>query len=154
MEYQKILVGVDGSQQAKAAFEKAVAIARRNNSALVIASVLNVDKYVGTSIGLGKAYINETLENDLIADLQSLVDEFVNTARAMGVLNVEGDVVRGNSKIALAETLVDKHNIDLVVIGATGTNFVSRILIGSNTQYVVQNGTVDTLIVRAPEDDR
>ncbi|MBM7544454.1 nucleotide-binding universal stress UspA family protein [Weissella beninensis] len=150
MDYQKILVGVDGSQQAKAAFEKAVAIARRNNSALVIASVLNVDKYVGTSIGLGKAYINEAVENDLIADLQKLVDGYVQTARTMGVANVEGDVVRGNSKIALAESLVDKHNIDLVVIGATGTNFVSRILIGSNTQYVVQNGTVDTLVVRAP----
>ncbi|MCT4396718.1 universal stress protein [Periweissella beninensis] len=150
MDYQKILVGVDGSQQAKAAFEKAVAIARRNNSALVIASVLNVDKYVGTSIGLGKAYINEAVENDLIADLQKLVDGYVQTARTMGVANVEGDVVRGNSKIALAESLVDKHNIDLVVIGATGTNFVSRILIGSNTQYIVQNGTVDTLVVRAP----
>lgn len=150
MDYQKILVGVDGSQQAKAAFEKAVAIARRNNSALVIASVLNVDKYVGTSIGFGKAYINEAVENDLIADLQKLVDGYVQTARTMGVANVEGDVVRGNSKIALAESLVDKHNIDLVVIGATGTNFVSRILIGSNTQYVVQNGTVDTLVVRAP----
>ena len=39
-EYQTILVGVDGSEQADQAFDKAVAVARRNQATIIIAHVL------------------------------------------------------------------------------------------------------------------
>lgn len=154
MEYKNILVGVDGSHQSEAAFEKAVATAKRNNGKLIIASVLNSEKYVGMGMGLGKAYINETVEDELLNDLKIVTDKLKEKAEAEGLTDVVVDVSTGNSKVALSEELVDKYGADLVVVGATGTNFVSRMLMGSNAQYVVQHGTVDTLVVRTNAEGR
>ena len=39
-EYQTILVGTDGSDQAREAFEKALAVAKRNNSRVIVAHII------------------------------------------------------------------------------------------------------------------
>ena len=38
-EYKNILVGIDGSEQALAAFKKAVEVARRNNGKVYVANI-------------------------------------------------------------------------------------------------------------------
>ncbi len=44
-EYKNILVGIDGSEQALAAFKKAVEVARRNNGKVYVANVIDQQFY-------------------------------------------------------------------------------------------------------------
>lgn len=147
-KYQKILVGVDGSPQAYAALDRAIELAKQNDAALIIASVLNSDKYVGLGMALGANYINKAAEVDLLGRLQDSGSVLVNQAKAAGITDVTLEITEGNSKTALAEDLVTKYAADLVVIGATGTNVVERVLIGSNAHFIVQHAKVDVLVVR------
>ncbi|MCM0599658.1 universal stress protein [Periweissella fabalis] len=147
-KYQKILVGVDGSPQAHAAFERALELAKQNDATLIIASILNADKYVGMGLALGASYINKAAEVDLLDRLQDSGQVLVSQAKRLGIEDVILEVTQGNSKTALAEDLVVKYGADLIVIGATGTNMVERVLIGSNAHFVVQHARVDVLVVR------
>ncbi|CAH0419482.1 universal stress protein [Periweissella ghanensis] len=147
-KYQKILVGVDGSPQAHAALDRAIELAKQNDAALIIASVLNSDKYVGLGMALGANYINKAAEVDLLGRLQDSGSVLVNQAKSAGITDVTLEITEGNSKTALAEDLVTKYAADLVVIGATGTNVVERVLIGSNAHFIVQHAKVDVLVVR------
>lgn len=147
-KYQKILVGVDGSSQAHAALDRAIELAKQNDAALIIASVLNSDKYVGLGMALGANYINKAAEVDLLGRLQDSGSVLVNQAKSAGITDVTLEITEGNSKTALAEDLVTKYAADLVVIGATGTNVVERVFIGSNAHFIVQHAKVDVLVVR------
>ena len=40
-EYEKILVPIDGSKEAKLAFDKAIEVAKRNHAKLVLAHVID-----------------------------------------------------------------------------------------------------------------
>lgn len=146
--YRKILVGVDGSKQASLAFARAIDIAKRNEATLVIASVLNADKYVGVGMSLGAVHVNQTLEDDLIGNMREQTEALVAQAHAAGVNDVIMDVSAGNAKTALAEGLVEKYGIDLIVVGATGTNVIERMLVGSTTNFVLQHAPVDVIVVR------
>lgn len=146
--YRKILVGVDGSKQASLAFARAIDIAKRNEATLVIASVLNADKYVGVGMSLGAVHVNQTLEDDLIGNMREQTEALVAQAHAAGVNDVIMDVSAGNAKTALAEGLVEKYGIDLIVVGATGTNVIERMLVGSTTNFVLQHAPVDVVVVR------
>lgn len=146
--YRKILVGVDGSKQASLAFKRAIDIAKHHNATLVIASVLNSDKYVGVGMTIGAVHVNQVLENDLLDNMREQTQALVAQAHAAGVTDVILDVSAGNAKTALAEGLVEKYNIDLIVVGATGTNVIERMLIGSTTNFVLQHAPVDVVVVR------
>lgn len=146
--YRKILVGVDGSKQASLAFARAIDIAKRNEATLVIASVLNADKYVGVGMSLSAVHVNQTLEDDLIGNMREQTEALVAQAHAAGVNDVIMDVSAGNAKTALAEGLVEKYGIDLIVVGATGTNVIERMLVGSTTNFVLQHAPVDVVVVR------
>lgn len=146
--YRKVLVGVDGSKQASHAFERAISIARRNDATLVIASVLNADKYVGVGMAIGAVHVNQMVEEDLLGNMEAQNEPLVAQARAAGIANVILDVSAGNAKTALAEGLVEKYDIDLIVVGATGTSVLERMLIGSTTNYVIRNAPVDVLVAR------
>lgn len=41
-----------------------------------------------------------------------------------------------------------KHQTDLIVLGATGLNAVERLLIGSVTEYVTRTADCDVIVIR------
>lgn len=56
-------------------------------------------------------------------------------------------VVFGDPKVALSETLPQKYQAELVIVGATGLNKLDRFILGSTAAYVVRNTKADTLVV-------
>ncbi len=54
----------------------------------------------------------------------------------------------GAPKTIIARDMPKQHQIDLIMIGATGLNGVERLLIGSVTEYVTRNAPCDVLVVR------
>lgn len=153
--YQNIMVGVDGSKQAKQAVQKAIAVAKRNQSKLFIVSVLNVSTL--TNIGKSKFGFGG-VDPDALDEFKSKMDRLVagyrDQAIKAGVSQVEIHVTFGNSKIELAKNLPQLLDIDLIVIGATGVNVVERMMMGSNATYVVGNAQTDVLVVRTNLDNQ
>lgn len=150
--YQRIIVGVDGSKQAKRAVQKAIAIAKRNQATLYIVSVLNLGKMVGvgkSQFGFG-AIDQETLDG-VKNKMERLVAGYHDAAVKAGVSHVEIHVTFGNPKLELAKNLPNLFNADLIVLGATGANVVERMMMGSNASYVVANAQLDVLIVRTDD---
>lgn len=153
--YQNVLVGVDGSKQARRAVKKAIAVAKRNQSALYIATVLDVSRL--TSIGKAQFGFGAA-DPDVLDEFKQKMDKLVAGYRSQaidaGVKQVEIHVTFGNPKLELAKSLPQLLGIDLIVIGATGTNVVERMMMGSNASYVVANAQTDVLIVRTKLDNQ
>ena len=137
--YKKILVGIDGSDQAEKAYLESVAIAKNNNAELVI------------------AWINTELERNSLkeglSDREELiyvrnVSEKENIAKNAGIKLVTPVVMTGDPKKYLAKILPKRYDIDLIILGATSTNIVKDILIGSTAKYVVKSSQCSVLIVK------
>ncbi|WP_089108395.1 universal stress protein [Secundilactobacillus mixtipabuli] len=153
--YQNVMVGVDGSKQAKRAVQKATAIAKRNQATLYIVSVLNVNKL--TNIGksqFGFGAVDPDILDEFKLKMDQLAAGYRDQALQAGVKQVAVNVTFGNPKLELAKNLPKELGIDLIVIGATGANVVERMMMGSNASYVVANAEADVLIVRTNLDNQ
>ena len=143
--YNTILVAIDGSQEAEWALKKAYTIAKNNNAKLVLAHVIDTRNYPTV-----EAYDttirdrSETFANDLVAKYKA-------EAEAAGVTNVVTEIVFGSPKAQLSKELPKKHNVDLIVCGATGLNVVERFLIGSVSEAIVRHSRCDVVIVRTDD---
>lgn len=137
--YKNILVGIDGSEESEKAFLKAKEIVKNNEAELVI------------------AWINTELERRIpgeeLSDREELIYSryvSVNEAEAKndGVKKVIPVVMTGEPKKYLSKVIPQKFNSDLIILGATSTNIVRNILIGSTAKYVVKNSKCSVLIVK------
>lgn len=149
-EYKHILVGVDGSRQARRAVDKAIAVAVRNEAELIIVTVMSGGDYVGlgsdTQVGFG--YVDQQVMDEARQDLEAQVDKYRRKAQDAGVQQVVTSVFYGHAKVDLARTLPQEYQADLIMLGATGVNVVERMLMGSTASYVVANAVCDVLVVR------
>lgn len=140
--YQNILVPVDGSYGAELAFEKAVAVAKRNKAHLHIVHVIDTRTFQDIS-SFDTSIVNEVTEKTK-ANLEKCVAE----AQAAGLTEVDYSIEYGAPKTIIAKELPAQLGIDLIMIGATGLNAVARLLVGSVTEYVTRTAPTDVLVVR------
>lgn len=146
LTYKNILVAVDGSPEAEWAFKKAVDIAKRNNSKIVLTHIIDtrtfatVEAYDRTIADRANKFATELLEN------------YKETALKAGVSEVTYFVDFGSPKVKIPKDIAKKQEIDLIICGATGLNAVERFLIGSVSEHIVRYATCDVLIVRTEKD--
>lgn len=141
--YNRILVGIDGSKQAKRAVLKAIASTKRNDAELIIATVM---RQSATKASFG--YIDQEMLDEVKTEFEELVAKYKQAALDEGLKNVETIVKYGNPKTELANTLPLEKGVDLIILGATGANVVERMMMGSTASYVVANAASDVLIIR------
>ncbi|MBU5363334.1 MAG: universal stress protein [Enterococcus sp.] len=138
--YYNILAAVDGSPQAHQALMEAVEAARRNNARLYIAQVIN-----SSGLLLNSATpIAQIIEEEKKAALKLLEEEFAG----IDYYNKQLITCVGSPKKALCFDLPEVYKIDLIYIGATGKGRLERMLVGSTTDYVVNNAPCDVMVVR------
>lgn len=146
LEYQNILVAIDGSQEAEWAFKKAIDIAKRNNAKLLLAHVIDtrtfatVEAYDRTITERADQFASELLEN------------YQKTAVNAGVENVNYVIEFGSPKVRIPKDIAKKQHCDLIICGATGLNTVERFFIGSVSEHIVRYATCDVLVVRTNMD--
>lgn len=143
--YQTILVGIDGSDQANAAFEKALDVAKRNQGKLIVTHVIEGQMY---NTLMGFSSLNNELIDQEKADAQSLLDSCKRTAKEAGVEKIETILTYGVAKEVIAKELPQKYAIDLIMVGQSGLNAVERMMIGSVSSYIIRHAHCDVLIVR------
>lgn len=147
-QYKKIMVAVDGSDEAELAFKKAVSVTKRNDGELLLAHVIDtrafqtVSSFDGMLVEQATNMAKETLE------------DYKKYALENGVKNVSYEMEYGSPKPLIAREMPQKHNIELIMLGATGLNAVERLFIGSVSDYVIRNANCDVLIVRTDLDNK
>ncbi|MFC6201478.1 universal stress protein [Lactiplantibacillus nangangensis] len=150
--YQDVLVGVDTSPQSQLALDKAIAIAAQMQATLDIVTIINTEKFIGITQGpMGFGAATPQVLDELTTKLKANLVRARKAAVAAGVTDVQVHLHSGNSKSLLATTLPTRYGTDLIVLGATGLNAVSRFLIGSNATYVTRNAPCDVLVVRTDQ---
>jgi nucleotide-binding universal stress UspA family protein len=140
---KRILVGVDGSKESRAAAKFAEEIARATGSQLFIAgSVAPVMVTESAPELVAQAASWQEKERQIA---QNNVKEI---AAVIGPgISVETIVTDGPAATALAE-LAKAGEVELVVVGHRGRNAVARALLGSVADRLVQISPKPVLVVR------
>ena len=147
-QYQKILVGVDGSSQSKLALTRAIDLAQACGAAILIATVQNDGKFANLAAGRASVYrLTPEVVDESRQQIQLFVNQCLDQARAAGV-SATAQIFYGNSKEELAVALPRREQVDLIVVGATGLNRMERMIIGSTAGYIVSHAAVDVVVVK------
>lgn len=141
-QYNNILVAVDGSFEAETAFHKAIEVAKRNKAQLHIIHVIDTRAFQDVS-SFDSSMVEQVTETS-----KKALTEYENTAKENGIEQVITSIEYGAPKTTIAREYPTQHQIDLIMIGATGLNAVERLLIGSVTEFVTRNAPCDVLVVR------
>lgn len=153
-QYKKIMVAVDGSSEAELAFKKAVNVANRNEAELVLAHVIDTRAFQTVS-----SFDGMLAEQATEMAKQTLAD-YETYAKDHGVKQLTQVIEYGSPKPIIAKEIPEDHEVDLIMLGATGLNAVERLFIGSVSEYVIRNASCDVLVVRTdlenkiPEDSK
>jgi nucleotide-binding universal stress UspA family protein len=146
LKYEHILVAIDGSKEADWAFKKGIEVAKRNHCPLLLVHVIDT-----RSFALIEAY--DTVIGDRAEKLaKDMLENYKKQAEDAGVPDVQYEIDFGSPKIRIPRDLAKKHNIDLIICGATGMNVVERFFIGSVSEHIVRYAPCDVLVVRTKKD--
>ena len=143
--YKQIIVAVDGSKESELAFNKAVAIASRNDAALNLVNIIDTQSYASV-----EAY-DRSIAESAYKFSEELLNKYKAEAIQAGVQNVNVIVEYGSAKKMIAKDLPEKIGADLIICGATGLNAVERFLMGSVSENIVRSAKCDVLVIRTPE---
>lgn len=141
-QYQHIQVAVDGSHEADNAFKRAASIAKESGATLEILHVIDTRAFQNVSS------FDSAMVEQVSKDAKNKMQEYYDRAVAVGVKEVHFAIEFGSPKAIIGHDFPKDHNIDLIIVGATGLNAVERLLIGSVTEYVTRTASCDVLVVR------
>ncbi len=143
--FKHILVPVDGSDSARQATDKALAIAEAFKSAVTLIYV--IDPYAFTGMGNDFSYNQSdylsaaTREgHDAIAAARRVFDE-------RGVA-ASGSVVEGHSVYQAILDTAEAIGADLMVMGSHGRRGLEKLVLGSVTAQVLSHAHLPVLVVR------
>ncbi|MBT2726954.1 universal stress protein [Bacillus sp. ISL-75] len=146
LKYQNILVAIDGSKEADWAFKKGIEIAKRNDATLLLVHVIDTRTFA-----LIEAY--DTVIGDRAEKLaKDMLENYLKQAEDAGLTKVQYEIDYGSPKIRIPRDLAKKHNVDLILCGATGLNVVERFFIGSVSEHITRYAACDVLVVRTDKD--
>jgi nucleotide-binding universal stress UspA family protein len=137
--YRKILVGYDGSDAGKKAFEAALELAATHGAELYVLTVSRPPE-IGNDVETEAVIENsQRYHQELLAELKPAVE-------AKGV-KAHFEVAVGHP----AEQIIydaDRREVDLVVVGDRGRSKFTRWLLGSVSKQVVQYAGRPVMVVR------
>ncbi|MDN4525816.1 universal stress protein [Fictibacillus fluitans] len=140
--YKHILVGLDGSKASEKAFNHAVDVTLEQKDAqLILAHVVDTRNFSAYDW-----YVTMAEQAQEYGD--SLLNEFENRARELGISNVKKVLQLGSPKVTLAKSIAPEVHADLIVCGATGMNVIDRAFIGSVSEHTARYAKCDVHIVR------
>jgi nucleotide-binding universal stress UspA family protein len=138
MEFKKILVGIDGSENSKRAAMVAANLAELFKGSVTLVSVVKPSEY---SLAVeDKAFIEELKE--FHEGLVEAVKSDIKTAD----IEVDTKIELGTPWKELIRLATAGH-YDLIVIGSRGVGQVAEFLIGSNSTRVVQHAETMVMVV-------
>ena len=150
--YKKILLGVDRSDHAMKAINKAIELYKRDNSEVVVFhSVIHkfsdFSPVMTQDIYPGGRFIYELRENRE-KEAKELLDEVKDIFEKANV-PVETRLLYDTGPQYYIEKQVEKEDFDLVLLGCAGEHSkLKRTFLGTVPEYVLNNAKCDVLVVK------
>jgi len=144
---EKILVPFDGSGYSQKAFEKALEIAEKFDSKLILVSVLQ--SKVGDSTGISLERMQEIQDEEkeaattMLKNLESQV-----TGKN---ISFHMEVIHNPSSADGIVTFAEKNCVDLIVIGSHGRTGFRKIVLGSVANGVLAQAKCPVLITKGTQ---
>lgn len=107
---------------------------------------LNSLSYDNTGLSLDgkKVYQVEQVNENYLQDLkQQLIDE-----KQLPAAEISVHLRFGNPKSVIVNDFQPEYQNDLIIVGATGKNFIERLIVGSVASYVIRTAKCDVLLAR------
>ncbi|MGN6527589.1 MAG: universal stress protein [Burkholderiaceae bacterium] len=144
--YSRILVPVDGSAPSQCGLREAIAIARANESTLVLLHVVSQLAFALGDPGL----VNYGEVWDMLERAgHEIVEKSAAEAAAAGVAH-ESNVVDGGASAACDVIVAQAaaQHCELIVMGTHGRRGMRRLALGSDAELVVRHAGVPVLLVK------
>ena len=143
VNYRKMLVGYDGSKNARRALDRAVALAAETGASLrIVVAVSTIPPVYGTSA----PYYPANYAEEVAKEGKNSMDEAIARAK-QSVQKASGAVMDGHPAQMILDS-AEKEGSDLIVIGRRGISGVERFLLGSVSSSVVNHSKCDVLVVK------
>ena len=146
----RILVAVDGSDNAKRASQWAIDFAKKERSSLFVISVVPTPTLT-TSVSPGTTPSSPPVEafKDKAREAAEAVVQDVVTAATQSGVKVRGEIVENVTSVPRAITdYADEWKVELIVVGTRGLTGLQRRLLGSVSGAVVSDANCNVLVVR------
>ena len=136
---KNILVPVDGSEGADRAIEKAVMLAEICGAKLNFLYVANINQLA----------INAVLSDAILDSVTKAGNVILDRALEMvpGTVAKESFSDTGSPAVVILD-FAETNDIDLIVMGSRGLGVVKGVLLGSVSQYVVEQSKCPVLVVK------
>lgn len=138
--FKNILLGVDGSEHGWHAAKVAGDVANTNHATLwVVAAYEPLPAYLGDPMydEVMTAHIQRAEEN--IEQALEILKDFPG--------EIHTEVLEGSEAEAILQVAETRHN-DLIVMGSRGLGRLSGLLLGSQSQKVVQHADCPVMVIR------
>ncbi len=136
---KKIMVPVDGSESSERALEQAIELAVALKAKLAFLYVANVNQLA----------VNSCLSAELLEAVNKAGDVILSHAEERVPEGVEAErlLETGSPASAIVDVAEDIGS-DLIVMGSRGLGLVKGVLLGSVSQYVVENSKCAVMVVK------
>lgn len=143
---EKILVPTDFSNIANNALEEAVQIAKKTQSSIVLLSV--IEEGSSASVRVTGEMMHKDAEANIFMikriekvkqDLGEIIDRYSD-------VTIFPEIRLGSPYHSITE-IISEHNVDMIVMGTTGSSGIEELVIGSNTEKVVRHAKCPVLSV-------
>lgn len=139
--FSKLLVPLDGSQNAFQALDAALDLAKHYQAQVLAVVVANDQSYTQYGARFG---------TDIMTHMKEQAEATLAEAKVHGEkaqVAVETQFEVGIPKQAIAESIPERYGTNLTVIGKSGVHGLNRAIMGSTTAYVVRKSTTPVLVV-------
>ena len=152
--YKKILLPTDGSENSKRANKHALWIADKSDANIVIMYVIE-PHFPELATGLPLSTLptpNEQFYEEIRNEGKQIIENFkqdLEDVQCKGICkntNLKTIIIEGKPSNEIVNVL-NKENIDLVVMGASGRHGLDRFVIGSVTERVVRNAKKPVMVI-------
>lgn len=148
--YKNILVPLDGSENSRLALDEALTIAQKFDSKVFIVSVVDPGRVSGVMLEAPTAVGPDQLIGPMIEEAESYIKKAVSEVKNRNI-PYETKVFQGSPKGMIAKDIPEEYDIDLTVMGKSGANALTRLMIGSTTAYVARYANNNVMIVSQDE---
>ena len=133
----KILIAVDGSEQAEKAFQYASYLGERCKARLLLVYVVEEFATIGYSIS-----------KEVEQEKEEMLQKYL--IRAKNILSTDVDMIKTRGNDAAEEILLiaDKENVDTIVVGNRGYSASKDFLLGSVSYKLMHYAKCPVVVVR------
>ena len=142
--FQKILVGIDGSDKSVEAADYSISIAKNTNAQLIILNVLETEPWYYGKKAYKWAYEKES------AKIQKILDNIQEKAKTVGIESKTKILMIPRTEGTVKPILkyAEDEEIDLIVVGTRGRTGIKKMLLGSVASGVVTYAHCPVIVVK------